>query len=50
MLTTNPTGTAETSVEKRFSQFNQFHEQLTLLCPGLIVPPPTSISTIKEEA
>jgi hypothetical protein len=39
ILTTNQTGTAEKSVEKRFSQFKQFHEQLTLLCPGLIIPP-----------
>jgi hypothetical protein len=50
ILTTNQTGTAETSVEKRFSQFKQIHDQLTLICPGLIIPPSTSISTINEEA
>jgi hypothetical protein len=40
----------ETLVENRFSQFKLFHDHLTLICRGLIIPPSTSISTIKEEA
>ncbi len=38
-MSTGQTGTADSNVEKRFSQFKQFHEQLIYLCPGLIIPP-----------